>query len=138
MVCDGAFTFHMCIPDCKTIFFSAKIKIICQCQGQMPRSHFSKKGIKGSALAFQKQSLFYLVACQKYVSIAVFLREIRSYSTLYVNPETYSFPQIVGEDTFPEIVRPKRPQKATDEDKKEFAALFDSDSDDDKIDYSER
>ena len=45
--------------------------------------------------------------------------------------------QIVGEDGLPEIVKPKVPVKASDEEKKEFAALFDTDSEED-MDMTER
>ena len=39
--------------------------------------------------------------------------------------------QIVGVDEMPRIDRPRGPVTATEEDKKEFSALFDEDSDSD-------
>ena len=45
--------------------------------------------------------------------------------------------QIVKTD-LPEMKRQKGPQKATDSEKKEFSALFDSDSDDNDMDLTER
>ena len=54
MVSDRAFIFHMCIP-CGNFFFG--VKLICQCLGQISRSHYQKITITG-ALVFHKHSLF--------------------------------------------------------------------------------
>ena len=41
-------------------------------------------------------------------------------------------PQIVGDDHLPEIIKPRAPKRASEEEKKEFAALFDSGTDDEE------
>ena len=43
MVSDKAFIFNLSIPWGKTLFFSNKVKVICQGHGQISRSQFSKK-----------------------------------------------------------------------------------------------
>ena len=46
-------------------------------------------------------------------------------------------PQIVGDDQLPEIIKPRAPKRASEEEKKEFFALFDTDSEDNDADITD-
>ena len=56
MVSDGAFIFHIYVPWGKTL---TKVQVICQGQGQISSSLFSRKGLLRGAFVFHKHILYF-------------------------------------------------------------------------------
>ena len=63
MVSDIALIFHMYIPWGKNLFFRTKVKFICQGQGQISRSQFSKKKKKKKKKPLRVHSCFTNTSC---------------------------------------------------------------------------
>ena len=63
MVGDRAFIFHRRVSFWQDFFFGTEVKVICQCQGQISRSHLRKIAISG-ALVFLKHILLpHIITC---------------------------------------------------------------------------
>ena len=57
--------FHICIPWGKTLSLVPKVKVVCQDQIQISRSHFSKKIAVAGTLVFHKHILLILLLDNK-------------------------------------------------------------------------